>query len=277
MQVLLLGLVVMTNLLGCATPVQRIDKLAEKFGFEREIIGSEKFQHIVYYNRPFIDLKTKKPITPFDKSLLHIYLEGDGSPWSRRQMVAADPTPRKPLALRLMAKDDQPSVYIGRPCYLGFSQSDACNPLLWTHQRYAQTIVDSMVEVANKIIIKREFHRVRLIGYSGGGVLAMLMADSIPQTDSVVTIAANLDIDAWAKYHDYSLLKGSLNPANQPPLKPEIKQWHLLGKQDKNVPPRLVQAVIDRQVGLTKKISFEGFDHVCCWTERWPAILSTFR
>jgi len=276
-RLVVLGLVVMAGLSGCVTPVQRIDKLAEQFGYERTIINSKNFQHIVYYNRPLIHLISKNQRKKPDSSVLHIYLEGDGVPWVRRQIVAADPTPRNPLALRLMAQDNQPSVYIGRPCYFGYSRSDACNPLLWTHERYAPIIVDSMIEVANKIITEQEIQRVRLIGYSGGGVLAMLMADRILKIKSLVTIAANLDIDAWAKYHKYSLLRGSLNPATQPPIKPDIRQWHLLGKEDKNVPPRLVQAVIDRQVGVTKKISFERFDHVCCWTERWPAILSTFR
>ena len=263
-----LGLLVLNMLFACASPAQRIDKIADKFGFERKLISSNKFQHVVYFSHSF-----KKQASKHQS--LHIYIEGDGLPWLQRQVVAADPTPRNPLALKLMAHDNQSSVYIGRPCYFGFSRSEACNPLLWTHQRYGQVIVDSIVEVANKIIIEQEPQRVILIGYSGGGVLAMLMAEKIQRIDSIITIAANLDIEAWAKLHDYSLLEGSLNPATQAPLRREIQQWHLVGNEDINVPPELVQTVVNKQVGSSKLISFDGFDHICCWSEQWSKILSS--
>jgi len=240
------------------------------------LLTVKKFTHVVYFNQAFKKQASKLKNSQGALSL-HVYFEGDGSPWLQRQVVAADPTPRNPLALKLMAQDNQPSVYIGRPCYFGFSRSESCNPLLWTHQRYAQVIVDSLVEVANNIIIEQEPERVMLIGYSGGGVLVMLVADNVLQIDSIVTIAANLDIDAWAILHDYSVLEGSLNPATQPPLRSEIKQWHLVGKEDKNVPPELVQEVINKQVGTTKLISLDGFDHICCWLEQWPKTLATFQ
>ena len=271
-QIFLLGLV----LTACATPGQRVDQLAAKYGFERKIVNSEKFKHVVYFNPAF-----KKPASELKNSQgalsLHVYIEGDGSPWLQRQVVAADPTPRNPLALKLMAQDNQPSVYIGRPCYFGLSRSQSCNPLLWTHQRYSQEIVDSIVEVANKIIIEHGSERVMLVGYSGGGVLAMLMAENVLQIDAIVTIAANLDIDAWAILHNYSILEGSINPATQPPLRHEIHQWHLVGKEDENVPPGLVQRVIDKQMDTTKLVSFDGFDHICCWLEQWPTTLLTIQ
>ncbi len=269
----LFGLIVLSLLCGCATPAQRVDKLAVKYGFERAIVDSKNFQHVVYFNPSLSRLESEIQIPDDSTAILHIYLEGDGSPWLRRQTVATDPTPRNPLALTLMAQDNQASVYIGRPCYFGFSHSAACNPLLWTHQRYAQIVVDSISEVANKIIAKYGFERVRLIGYSGGGVIAMLMADHIAQLDSIVTIAANLDIGAWTKHHKYSQLAGSIDPAKQPSLRPEIRQWHLLGEDDENVPPQLVQKVMGKQVGQSEQIHFDGFDHVCCWAEQWPRIM----
>jgi len=272
MPIFLLGLV----LTACATPGQRVDKLAAKYGFERKIVNSKKFRHVVYFSPSFKEQISK--LNGNQRALsLHVYLEGDGSPWLQRQVVAADPTPRNPLALKLMAQDNQPSVYIGRPCYFGLSRSESCNPLLWTHQRYSQVIVDSIVEVANKIIIEHESERVMLVGYSGGGVLAMLMAENVLQIDAIVTIAANLDIDAWASLHDYSQLEGSINPATQPPLRPEIHQWHLVGKDDKNVPPGLVERLVNKQVGAANLISFDGFNHICCWLEQWPKTLSTFQ
>ena len=71
---------------------------------------------------------------------------------------------------------------------------------------------------------------VVLIGYSGGGVLAVLIAPQVPGS-AVVTIAANLDVEAWARWHQYTPLSGSLNPATQPPLD-ALHEWHLVGDRD---------------------------------------------
>ena len=41
----------------------------------------------------------------------------------------------------------------------------------------------------------------------------MLLAERLEMTQAVVTIAANLDTDAWTELHGFSALEGSLNPA----------------------------------------------------------------
>jgi esterase/lipase len=115
-----------------------------------------------------------------------------------------------------------------------------------------------------------------LIGHSGGGVLAMLLAPRIPNVKMVVTIAANLDIDRWTQYHGYSPLLSSLNPATQAPLPDNIVQLHLVGESDSNVPIQLVRPVIDKQSNA-QLLHYPGYDHTCCWTESWPSILDRLR
>jgi hypothetical protein len=89
----------------------------------------------------------------------------------------------------------------------------------------------------------------------------------------VVTIAADLDVDAWTRWHHYLPLTGSLNPATQPPLDPHITQWHLVGDRDSNVPPEISRRYLDR-VPNDHVWHYSTFDHTCCWVERWPDILA---
>lgn len=204
---------------------------------------------------------------------VHVYLEGDGLPWVTRTRIAQDPTPRTPLALQLMAHDPGQTLYIGRPCYHGLAESPGCSPWLWTQGRYGEEVVRSMTAALRRALGLDSNREVTLIGYSGGGVLAMLIAARLEQVQGVVTIGANLDIATWADLHGYSRLVGSLNPATQPPLPAKIRQIHLAGERDLRVPARLSAPVLARQ-GNARLFVVPNFDHVCCWERAWPAILA---
>ncbi len=203
---------------------------------------------------------------------LHVYVEHDGTPWLDLTHPAADPTPRMPLALELMGQDTGPRLFLGRPCYFAPQKEPACTPLLWTHQRYSPQVVASMVAALRRFLTPHPFRRVVLIGYSGGGTVAWLMAAQVPETVAIVTVAANLDIDDWTRIHDYSPLAGSLNPALMPPLSPTISQFHYVGGRDRNVPPSVVQSFARRHPEA-RVIELADFDHECCWMERWPNLL----
>lgn len=203
---------------------------------------------------------------------LHVYVEHDGSPWLERTLVAADPTPREPFALELMARDRGPRLLLGRPCYFETRADAGCSPLLWTYRRYAPEIVASMAAALRGFLAEHPFPRVVLIGYSGGGTLAWLVASRIPQATAVVTIAANLDIDAWARLHAYTPLTGSLDPARQPPLPPSVHEVHFVGGRDANVPPSIVASFQARHPAA-RIVEIAPFDHRCCWVERWPRLL----
>lgn len=231
---------------------------------ERRVVPGAGFRHLVFIEG---DLAAARDI--------HIYLEGDGLPWATRYRVAPDPTPRSPLALRLMASDPAPSIYLGRPCYFGLTEGDPCSPWLWTHGRYSPQVVDSMRAAIASVLPPDSTARITLIGYSGGGVLAALIAPRLAGEVRLVTIAANLDIDAWADHHGYSRLSGSLNPAGQPPLDARIEQLHLTGGRDQVVPSATSARFLARNPGAAVR-SFGGYDHRCCWREGWPEILASF-
>jgi pimeloyl-ACP methyl ester carboxylesterase len=130
-----------------------------------------------------------------------------------------------------------------------------------------------MVAALRSFLALHSYRRLVLIGYSGGGTIAWLMAASLPETTMVVTVAANLDTDGWARIHGYSALEGSLNPALLPELRPAIVQLHYVGGRDRNVPPSIVRAFA-RHHPRARVVEIADFDHVCCWIERWPRLLA---
>jgi len=246
-------------LLGCATPSGRAAREARGLGLVREEVAGAGFQHVVY----------RRPGDPASLDL-HVYLEGDGSPARAWRSRPPDPTPRSSLALRLLARDPAPSVLLGRPCYHGVGP---CSPWHWSAGRFGEPVVASLVVALRTLLATHGAERLTLIGHSGGGTLAMLLAERVPEVRAVVTVAGNLDVGAWVRHHGHVPLAGSLDPALRPPLRPSVAQLHLLGGSDAVVPPALVRSSLERQEGARVRI-VPGFDHRCCWAERWPALLA---
>ena len=246
---------------SCVTPAARVDEEAASHGFERQTVSGTGFLHRVYQNN----------ITTSSGNL-HVYIEGDGLPWLLPDLVSSDPTPRNPLMLRLMAQDPEPAIYLGRPCYFGFAQTQPCNSWWWTEGRFAPEVVDSMAAALARLMSRHKNTSVVLIGHSGGGALAMLLASRPLKVTAVVTLAGNLDTEAWTQKHHFSNLSGSLNPAKMVTLDKRIAQMHFQGGKDQNIPPALVSRFAARQPHAHFKV-FQELDHSCCWEEKWPEIL----
>jgi len=259
-----LFLTLLVLLSGCATPTSKLHSLAESQNFDRSVVESHGFDHLVYTRN-----LTNNQYNA--KSVLHVYLEGDGSPWKYRVITMPDPTPRDPLVLRLMGKDQAPTAYVGRPCYNGTSRDQGCDESLWTSGRYSTTVVLSMTSVIRQLVDEQGFEEVKLIGHSGGGALAMLIAPRIPEVTHVVTIAGNLDTDAWTSHHGYTRLYTSLNPATQVDLPEDILQWHLIGGRDSVIPPSIVKGYIRNQKNALGS-QVQNYSHGCCWESLWEGI-----
>ncbi len=253
-------LVMAVILVSCAKPAyQQVDARADQLGFTRSTQHSEKFRHVVY-----------SPRGDAAGDTVHVYIEGDGVAWQWRYFVKADPTPRKALMLNLMGKDKGNTLYIGRPCYFGMVLDDQCNADYWTFSRFSEKVVTSMVEVISQRT--RRFRKIVLIGHSGGGALALLVAEKLPRVTAVVTVAGNIDTDAWTAHHKYTKLYGSINPATRAPLPASIRQLHLVGGNDKVIPPKLVkQWMLKQPSALLWEVPENT--HLCCWANQWPEVL----
>lgn len=209
----------------------------------------------------------------FDASdYVHLYLEGDGQPWIRGLWPAKNPSSRRLTALRLMLLDPNPSIYLNRPCYGYKTMPEFCTEALWTNARYSPEIVDSMTLALTELAVQYPDKRWVLIGHSGGGTLAMLLAGKVKNVAAVVTLAANLDHRAWTDARGFAALDGSLNAVEQPALPRHIIRWHFAGGRDQQVPATITAtaAALDPD---SRFVVEPEFDHGCCWAQIWPQIL----
>jgi len=209
-----------------------------------------------------------------DQNIVVIYIEGDGIPWiDHGSRPATDPTPVHALAYQLYKATPYAAWYITRPCY-DHVKDAVCNPLIWTHARYSEEVVDSMVSAINQAMaaVPKMQTKFFLVGYSGGGALALLIAPRISRISGVITIAGNLDINAWTQLHGYEMLNSSLNPLDLD--ESSIKHIALIGDRDTNIP----FTILEHYMALhphTIIQHFAEYDHVCCWEKNWPALLDT--
>ncbi len=255
-------------LAACVSPGARLERAARAQGLVRRVLHTPVLPLVVH----------ERPGEKAADGLLHLYLGGDGRPWissslgPRADRIARDPTPSRSVALELMAADATPAVHVGRPCYHGLHDAPGCAPRLWTRDRYGPEAVAAVAAAIDRLARERGATRLRLIGFSGGGTLAMLVAPRLSAVTHVVTIAASLDPDAWCALHGHAPLSGSLNPARLPPLDPSIAQLHLAGERDHNVPPELIERALEH-TPWARVQRVPGADHRCCWDRVWAAVL----
>lgn len=246
---------------ACAgVPATRLDAAAGALGLVATELDGGPFR-----------LRVFEPTAPRPRTgWLHVYLDGDGRPFVRPGRLARDPTPQDPLTLRLLAMDPNPALYLGRPCY--HAMPGPCETALWTAARYGEAVVESLAHGLGSIAARHPDTRLVLIGYSGGGALAMLAAARVPQVAAVVTLAANLDTGAWTEWHGYPPLSGSLDPARDTPPALLPRSLHFAGARDREVPPRLQAGFATRTPSATFR-EIADFDHRCCWARDWPDLL----
>jgi hypothetical protein len=247
---------------SCTNASRRSDDLAQHFGFTKSVVIGVRFRHVVYHNH-----------STAPDNILHVYIEGDGTPFEGLHTIADDPTPADPLMLRLMASDRENSIDLGRPCYFGLSRDADCSPIYWTMRRYSPEVLESMETALRSEAISAGATRLELFGHSGGGSLAVLLAQRVNSVVRVVTIGANLDIDMWCRLHHYSLLVGSINPAAVAIGKGGPSIVHLVGEKDTNTPPWLIEAAAVARGGEQVRV-IQGFTHTCCWASLWQDILA---
>jgi len=118
--------------------------------------------------------------------------------------------------------------------------------------------------------------RITLVGYSGGGVIAALLAARRRDMDEFITLAANLDHRLWTEMDDLTPLSGSLNPADMTGRLQGVRQRHFVGADDDVVSPQVVRSYMAKMTdpSRTKLFILKGFNHDCCWTKAWPSLLT---
>jgi hypothetical protein len=150
-------------LAACSTP-DPLDKLASEHPLLRGVVQAGDFK-LVTLSKP---LPTKIP-------QLRVYIGSDGRPWFKNQPTR-DPTGTRSLAAELMLQDPLPALYLGRPCYHINPGNPPCEEALWTSGRYSHTVIEAMTRALQEIVRNHGVKQLTLVGYSGGGVVALLIA-----------------------------------------------------------------------------------------------------
>lgn len=246
---------------GCVETPTRVPEVVREAHLQEDIVQGTTFRHRVFRREGGAD----------PSRTLHIYIEGDGRPFLAHTLVTADPTPRDPLMLHLMALDPGPAVYIGRPCYFGFAHDPNCNSAYWTAKRFAPEVIESIGSVLRSEVARAHASSIEIYGHSGGGTLAVLLAARITGVTRVVAIAPTLDIAAWCALHGYTPLLGSLNPAEL--SLQSLPIVYLVGSADTNTPPAFVEAAAARTGTRDSVRVIQGYTHNCCWQQLWGGVL----
>ena len=208
-----------------------------------------------------------------------IYIEGDGFAWATRTLPSNDPTPDNPVALALAALDPAPNVaWIARPCqYTPRTENPLCALYYWTHGRLAPEVVQSVDAAVTAIKVAARAPRVHLVGYSGGGGLAVLVAATRTDVASIRTLAGNLEIEAFTRLHGVSAMTGSLNPAAHAKAVEHIPQQHWVGAADAVVPVAISRAYLAAMTSqnCARVTVLPGVSHYDGWPAVWRTLVPT--
>jgi dienelactone hydrolase len=254
---------------GCAGPQpasfggsrERVEDWASLRGFEPAVIDSGGFA--------LFSLLRQRAAA----ATLPIYIEGDGAAWPTAFQPPRDPTPLQPVSLVLADRDPSAAVaYLGRPCqYLDEAARSRCDSAYWTERRFAPEVIAAFDVAVTRLKVRSGAQRVRLIGYSGGGVIAALLATRRSDVDALMTVAAPLALGGWTAAQGLSPLAGSLDPLAQKPASALTSAIHFVGADDAIVPPDIVARFVRARGGRLEVVA--GFNHNCCWTRDWPLLL----
>jgi pimeloyl-ACP methyl ester carboxylesterase len=255
-----LGVLLVIALLGgCTSPREQLGGLAEQAGYRLETLSTQAFP-----------LQAVLPAHFNPRSVLRVYLEGDGHAWATASQPSLDPTPHELLMARLAMSDPGGAVYLARPCQ--FIMSNGCSTAVWTSQRFSQAVISSMSMALDALKVRTQATKVELVGYSGGAAVALLLAGQRNDVVSIQTLAGNLDPVAWTEWHQLSPMSGSLDPSSYKARLRSIPQRHLVGSRDTVVPWQLSKAFAGKfgDQACISIITVEA-DHNEGWEAAWRA------
>jgi len=243
-------------------------ELATRGGFIRHVFTAPDFD-IVGYTRYAPD------------SALTVYIEGDGRAWLTRNQPSSDPTPGLPLALALAVLDHTPNkVYLARPCQFtaGTPEFRDCTIEDWTSGRMSQAVIRSMDVALNQAKTESGAQHIHLVGYSGGGGIAILLAARRKDVASIRTVAGNLNIDLWTRQHNISPLVHSLHPEDHAGAVRHISQTHYVGAKDTNITETITSSFIKASSGnLSDMQVIPNCTHSTGWEEQWSHLLHEYQ
>ena len=237
--------------------------IGELYGFKKVLVKGGDFWITTYQ-------KIENPHKPFV-----FYIEGDGAAFDGKYRVSRNPTPRRQMFINLAAMDDRPNVvYVARPCqYTPMELNPRCTMQYWTNKRMSNDVVESLNDVVNSI---NNSHKFSLIGYSGGGGIAILIATRNYMVKDIITIAGNLDHVAFTTLHNVKPMIGSLSPIDYAQQVKNIPQLHISGGKDDIIPPFIADKFVQKASSrCVKQKIYEDISHRHGWKRIWEYVYSS--
>lgn len=256
---------------GCAeTPLnvdlnQHANEMARPAGLQRDLVQTDGFALTSFY-------RITRPDQP-----LTIYIEGDGFAWRTRSQPSLDPTPHKALGLGLATTDPAPNVvYLARPCqFTPMTANPRCSVAYWTGKRFAEEVIVAMNQAVSHYAARAPGQPIQLVGYSGGGAIAALIAARRNDVTTLRSVAGNLDIIEVNRLHRVSPMPDSLNPIDIAPQVAGIAQIHYSGHEDNVVPPVIAERFAQASAGHCTQVRVvPGMSHDSDWAKLWPGLLT---
>jgi pimeloyl-ACP methyl ester carboxylesterase len=250
---------------GSERETAKAQRLAAKHGFERVAIDAAPFEIAGF-------LKGRSQAG----DVLLVVIEGDGYAFRGPREPSNDPTPFDPVGLEIALADPAPKILaLARPCQYQRKppRSECAEARWWTTDRFAPAAVEATGRAIDIAKAETRARQIYLVGWSGGGVMAVLVAAQRGDVAGLVTVAAPLDLSAWTAHHGVSGLARSRDPADVIAAVAGIPQAHLAGTRDAIVPPAIVRRFTDRlPMGSDERLILVDADHRCCWVERWRTL-----
>ena len=271
-----LAVLLLISLVGCVhTPPSIKDRrdnanqLAAAANWEKQVLATKLFALVAY--TPMIRQKTR---------VLSIYIEGDGFAWINKSQVSPDPTPKRPIGLELALRDHTGvAAYLARPCqYVQDPNRRNCNKTYWTGGRFSSEVIAASLLAINQLKQQFDASQLQLIGYSGGGAVAALVAAQRNDVIRLITVAGNLDHKAWTREHRITPRFIALsNPADAWQSLKDIPQLHFVGGQDRIMGKNIAESYRSHFPNINKPVIriISDFDHSCCWVQQWPKLIDS--
>ena len=146
----------------------------------------------------------------------------------------------------------------------------------WSEGRFSPAAVRAADEAVTQIKAQVGAQGIYLIGYSGGGGLACLLAARRDNVAGLITVAGLLDHVWWTSANHYPPLSESLNPADFAVNLAGIPQIHFYGMEDKLISPEM-------SARFASLAEFQDFirvsvpaGHNAGWQDAWPGLLQKY-
>lgn len=265
---LLAGILISLSFLfaGCASvdPRTEANQIASAAGLNSENIPTHSFV-----------IATWGRFTPPVNSI-RVYIEGDGFAWKSRTQPSDDPTPHLPTGLKLAAADPGQNVlYLARPCqFIGPPLPATCQVNWWTNDRFSAGVIDAMNEALEVFVSRYPGVKLDVVGYSGGGNIAALLAARRNDVRSLRTVAGNLDV-AWVNtLHHVTPMPNAISAIDRAAELRALPQIHFSGDADKTVPADVAQRFRQAVGGKCVRVDVvSGMTHSADWAAIWPQLL----